>query len=190
MNEATEDILNRVKLMVASGFCDLEEIHDTIEEMSEEESDADEVFLLECVGKEIKKIRADEKSWPAVTDCDRLESAFDNLNENQIIAMHVAGYTTSDGVDDACELREEMGEENVIGFCFYHEQDLERVVNGDELYIAYGSYSDNDEKNIVIAELVKAELEEQGLKVTWNGDPKERILISKFDWKRRGPLLG
>ena len=46
-------------------------------------------------------------TWPAVTDCDRLDQAFAALNARGIIALQNAGYTQSDGYGDISQSYDE-----------------------------------------------------------------------------------
>ena len=41
-----------------------------------------------------------QKSWPQVTDCDRLDRAFAALEQQGVIALHRAGCTQSDGLEE------------------------------------------------------------------------------------------
>lgn len=59
--------------------------------------------LRELVKAEVSRQQAEQKSWPAVTDCDRLDKAFVALEAEGILALHNAGLTPSEGIDEMSE---------------------------------------------------------------------------------------
>ena len=63
----------------------------------------------------------------------KLDSAFHSLRKHGIVALHYAGYTQSDGFADCNEKAAWLQEngEQVVGCCFYTEQDLEHLLQGD-----------------------------------------------------------
>ncbi|WP_217605708.1 hypothetical protein [Chitinophaga sp. GbtcB8] len=66
----------------------------------------------------------------------------DTWNSSGIIALHNAGYTRQDGESDCGHIYSELKAEGITtrGYCFYHTQDLERVIEGHELYVAFGTF--------------------------------------------------
>lgn len=151
------------------------------------EEDADEDMLRRAVDEEFEKKAAAEATWPAETDCDRLDRTFEKLNDEGIIALHNAGYTMSDGLSDVGEVLSEYGRHGIRGYCFYHGQDLERAVNGGGLMLAFGDLDSDAKQKIAIGQFVKQALEDQGFVIEWNGDPESRLNIPNLDWKRREP---
>jgi hypothetical protein len=185
MNETDQYILDAIRTWIWSGFYGADDVQDMIGDILED--GADEAFLRSQVDPEFEKKLAAEASWPAQTDCDRLDEAFEILNSQGIIALQNAGYTMSDGHSDVGEELHERGWENVQGYCFYHGQDLERAVGGGGLMIAFGDLEDVKTKKGEIGNTVKLALESAGLAVKWNGDTETRLEIPNLDWKRRSP---
>jgi hypothetical protein len=183
MRETDGYRLSTIKSWVWSGFYSPDEIHEMIDDILED--DADEAMLRAAVAPEFDKKFAAEASWPDTTDCDRLDQAFDKLNSRGIIALHNAGYTMSDGISDVAEVLHERGRKGIQGYCFYHEQDVERAVKGAGLMVAFGDLDDGAIKKAEIGRLVRDVLQESGLTVDWNGDPETRLNILGLDWKRR-----
>ncbi len=150
----------------------------------------DSELISNIVEHEISVKLEDEKTWPAVTDCDRLSRAFDILNANGIVSLESAGYTISDGWDEyreAVHALELKGiSEPVRGGCFYHEQDLERAVAGNGLQLAYSAASGNFIETLGLAKEVVDTLEQQGLSPAWNGNVEHRIQLP-IKWQRRSP---
>ena len=184
MSESTEYILGLIKTHVWSGFYSEADVYRMIEDVLDE--DADEALLRAAVLPEFRRKRQAEAAWPAMTDCDRLDDAFAELNGGGVIALHNTGMTMSDGRDEVGQALHERGRSGIKGYCFYHGQDLERAVNGSGLLIAFGDLDAITEQKKAIGEQVKACLERHGFEVEWDGDPEERLAIPRLDWKRRG----
>jgi hypothetical protein len=183
MNEDEEYLADRIRVMVWSGFDSLSDVREMLEDCAED--DADKQMLEEFAKSEFRAKREAEATWPPVTDCTRLDAAFDALNGMGIIALHNAGYTISDGISDVAEVLAESDRDKVKGYCFYHEQDVERAINAHGLSLAYGDIEDTAEGKRAVGELVKAELERQGFVVEWDGDPEVRIDLPRIVWQRR-----
>jgi hypothetical protein len=183
MNENEEYLADTIRVMVWSGFESLSDVLVMLEDSDEE--DVDMQMLEEYAESEFQAKREAEATWPAVTDCTRLDAAFDALNAMGIIALHNAGYTMSDGISEVAEVLAESDREKVRGYCFYHAQDVERAVNGHGLMLAYGDIEDTAGGKRAIGELVRAELERHGFVVQWDGDGERRIDLPGIVWQRR-----
>lgn len=182
MTSTEEYILDAIKKAVWSGFSSPDDVQQLIDDILED--DADEAMLRSAVAPEFDRKAAEELTWPDVTDCDRLDRAFESLNENGVIALHNAGYTMSDGHGDVGEVLHERVPGSVRGYCFYHGQDVERAVDGGGLLIAFGDLRADPAAKLGIGNLVKQALEVEGLDVEWDHDSEKRINV-KLDWKRR-----
>jgi hypothetical protein len=188
MNESTQYLLNEIKTRVWAGFDDEDDINGMIDDhLSEEDGDIDEALVRAAVAPEFAQKFAAEKTWPAETDCDRLANAFETLNASGIIALHNAGVTQSDGLSDVGEELHQRGRASVKGYCFYHWQDVERVVEGLGLFLAFGDLDDDKVKKADIGKTIKQVLEDHALKVEWNGSTDTRLCIPVLDWKNRSP---
>jgi len=183
MNESEQYILDSIKTWVWSGFYSLDEVHEMMEDILED--DVDEDKMHSAIAPEFEKKTIAESTWPQITDCDRLNKVFSELNANGIIAMQNAGYTQSDGLSDVSEELTSRDRTKVRGYCFYHGQDLERAVAGSGLMLAFGDIEDTPEGKQAIGKFIVEILIKTGFKVDWNGDPEKRINVPIFDWKRR-----
>ena len=179
MSETDDYVFGCIKTWVWSGFCGPDDIQELIGDVLEH--DADEAMLRAAVKSELAAKATAENTWPRVTDCDRLDAAFAELDRGGVIALQNAGYTMSDGYSDVAERLAERDRDQVKGYCFYHGQDLERAVAGGGLMLAYGNLDAEPAGKHVVGELVAVALRE----VDWNGDPEERIRLPRIDWKRR-----
>lgn len=139
--------------------------------------------------------REEEKNWPSFKETDfyKLALAFDNLHLSGIIALHNAGYTQSDCFDTAMEVYETVNQSEIKGYCYYHEQDIERLIpefNSDvkspeksPLHIGYGTFNDSN-SSADVAQLIVHELNKYGLNISWNNDINQRIQIHNITWQK------
>src|SRR5258705_3108158 len=86
MNDSNEYILGLIKAHVWSGFYSEEDVYQMIEDVLDE--NADEDLLRAAVLPEFRRKRQAEATWPTTTDCDRLDDAFAELNDDGVIALH------------------------------------------------------------------------------------------------------
>lgn len=181
-NEVNDHILNAIKVGVWSGFYTLKEVQGIIDDLLEE--GADEAMLRATVAPEFEKKAEAERAWPPVTDCDRLDAAFERLAARGILCLHNAGYTMSDGHEDANEALSNQRGHTYFGYCFYHGQDLERAVNGEGLMLAYDHVEGDVPDKSRVGLTIKEELEAAGFSLEWDGTANKRIHIPQMDWKR------
>lgn len=195
MPDTDDEQLKTVKVWVWSGFYDPEEVDELIDGLLEDgdhdgDSSAVRKRLCTAAGAEFAAKAAGERTWPAVTDCDRLDQAFDALEALGVIALQNVGYTLADGIADVNgEFIDRGLPDEVSGYCFYHGHDLERAVGGGALMIAFGQFDDTPgslERTAAVGRIVRDTLEQHGFTVTWDGDADVRLKVA-IDWKRRGP---
>ena len=177
-----------VRVYVAAGFHDADEIAEIVSEEIFELEQVDEDWLADSIAGAMRAKAEDEATWPATTDCDGLAACFDTLDAQRIIALHSAGMTMSDGFSDAAQAWHDAGGERsgYRGFCFYHFQDVERAISAGELMIAFGSFVEGDDKATVgIGRTVCEAAVNVGLSPYWNGSPGTRIALKGISWQRR-----
>ncbi len=183
MSETEAYIREKITEWVWSGFHNESETRDMLLDILEEDVDANKMRAV--IAEEFAKKRAAEKSWPKVTDCDRLDRAFVTLDADGVCAVQNAGYTMSDGYSAVAEALHARGRENYRGYCFYHGQDLERAIHGHGLTIAFGDLDDDQARTVMIGRAVCAALNEAGFATDWDCRAENRIEIPRIDWKRR-----
>ncbi|WP_020470262.1 DUF6891 domain-containing protein [Zavarzinella formosa] len=183
-----EDILHWVRGFVWRGEHDREEIAIMIEEQLGEGDEIDPKWLDKEIRREFAAKRKAEKTWPKVTDCDRLDRAFETLEQQGIITLQTAGFTQSDGLEEVEDAYRDAGgkKSGYAGHCFFTEQDQEGALSGGGLHIGFGHLSGNDSKGVEVGRMVRAALEQEGLKVKWNGKITSRLYVKEFLWQRRG----
>jgi hypothetical protein len=143
------------------------------------------------VEKEAARKRAEEATWPATTDCDRLDRVFATLEAQGIIVEQDAGLTKSDGLEIVTEAYEDAEAEGeaagIVGYCYYHGQDLDRVMKSGDLWLAFGGFLGNDERRAEVGRRIQRALHDAGFTVEWSRSVLERILVRGIRWQRRSP---
>lgn len=183
MNENEEYVHQCIKDWVWSGFYSRGRVKEMIEDVLDDECDAD--MLLGLVDPEFDRKEEAEAGWPAVTDYDRLHAVFYTLHEKGICALHNTGMTMSDGFEDVSEAVANAPPDHYHAYCFYHGQDVERAVNGRGLMLAFGSLDDDQNHALAAARVIVTDLQHAGFDVVWDGSFKSRISLPAMDWKKR-----
>jgi hypothetical protein len=143
--------------------------------------------VRELVSAEMTRRKPERKSWSAVTDCDRLDQAFAALRAEGIMALHNAGKTFFSAHGEMIIQYQRAGgsASGFVGYCFYHQQDIERALEEHKLGLAYGHHDGGESRGEQIGERVQRALEAAGLRVAWSGFAKDKIDITDFHWQRR-----
>lgn len=189
MTENEKYIYDHFLISIKSGFESLEEIIDGALEAVEEEGwqrEVSEEWIRETLTREYEKNLSQSKTWEKVTDVTKLTDVFDQLCKNKIIAVHNIGYDTSEAIYDIQELWNDLEDEGVepIGYCYYHGQDLERVIESGELPIGFsGAKANNEKEAIGIGNQVANALKKAGFNIEWNNSASDRISIVDFKWQ-------
>lgn len=192
MTENEEFIYESIVAQIRMGFFSDEEIMDNILEEVEDNGFEDEIseeWIENAVETEFEKLRVESRSWESPTQTEKLIAAFDELCVLNIIALHNAGYTTSDGEAEVVEVEIELRENDVQsdGYCFYHQQDLERALDPEtpNLMIAFQKINNsNDEVTIGVGKLVAEVLRRHGLEVAWDETVNRKIELRGFAWQK------
>lgn len=188
-----------IKTLVATGFDTRDEIIDDVADFCEgfsTETAPTEAFVATEVDKAIEAHIELQASWPPITDCNRLDCAFDEMNELGILALQHFACCQTCGF---AEIEEEIAAAksdgiDVHGFVFYHRQDTETAVQDGEIHLSYGAVIDGQmadgdqavvtKATIALMDTVVATLARHGLKATWERTLAKRLHIA-LNWKRR-----
>ncbi|MGL6298979.1 MAG: DUF6891 domain-containing protein, partial [Methanobacteriaceae archaeon] len=125
-----------------------------------------------------------------ISNWDKLNTCFANLNKKGIITIHNAGYSIDDGIYDSFEVHNHLKDNNIdsIGFCFYTFEDVVSSITENTLYLSFGAFEDNKNKFAEIANIIVENLYDNGFNVTWNNklnsDLDSRIVINDFKWDK------
>jgi hypothetical protein len=184
----TDETLGEIDTQVRSGFESRDRVIEIFCEEMYAPGDLDPTEVSTAVDAAIQAHELAKAAWPEITDCDRLNRAFERLAFEGIICLHNAGYTQSDGFDDFRESYRSHPERGRIrGYCFYHGQDTERAVEGGGLFLAFGPADPKQEEieGPVVGRLITTALGAEGLHSEWDGTFAKRIFIPQFIWQKR-----
>ena len=112
----------------------------------------------------------------------KLAVAFDMLKElENIDVRHCFACCQTCGVHQMESL--ENGNDYIIGYCLYNEQDADSAVSCKRVYLSYGGYETPDEfwDAGEVARVVVTRLSECGLDVEWDGNTETRIKVTLDD---------
>lgn len=186
--EAVETMSEFIETLAKAGFETEEEVATSA--LGYMEGEAEEAFLRphakQVARAAFARLEEEQPLWPTVTDCDRLDAAFAELDGNGVIARQnywCCQTCGNDAISTEIDELTEMGEK-VRGFAFYHTQDTECAVEGGGVFLCYGSVEESEEERVALANEIVLTIEKHGLKPEWNGDLKRRIEVP-LDWKRR-----
>ena len=129
---------------------------------------------------------AAQSSWPAVTDCDKLDAAFAELTNAGIVARQDFTCCGNCGVAEIGAEIETEAASGIVprGYTFYHQQSTEAAVEGCGLMLSYGAMEAGDAKAVAIGHEIVATLVRHGLPCDWNGTI-ERCIGVPLVWQRR-----
>jgi hypothetical protein len=186
-DEVRQAAVRDIDYLVRVGFYDADEIVERVEESAAELGEVDHEWLTETVNQAMEDKLAAEATWPDETDCDRLDELFGSLYDRGIIALQNAGYTMSDGIADAvdaCEA-ESGGDVPPVGYCFYHGQDLQRVIETGDLFLAFGAAPGSELTDVEVGEQVFEAAKAHHFRAEWPRSGPTRILLKGINWRCR-----
>jgi hypothetical protein len=182
--------------LVARGYIDeakivgrvANELLYTMEESGDEEACLEDIeaVIKPMVAERMEKRRRAEQRWKRLTDCDKLDLAFADLEEQGIIARqdywccsrcahYAAGFEIFDN---------ERGEDFWKGYVFFHEQDTDGAPGGS-LLLGFGAFKEDDKAAKEVARTVIETLGRYKLKTRWNGNTDIRIRVVNLNWRWR-----
>ncbi|MDY0810005.1 DUF6891 domain-containing protein [Kitasatospora purpeofusca] len=188
-DEVLRDAEERARELIRCGFQEPDEIAESLVEVLDDQGLTMEE--AERIVAPLWRARlAEQASWPETTDVDRLEAAFDALEELGIVAAMdftccaSCGYTEIGG----------EAEEDSRGFVFFHQQDTERAADGGGLMLRYGGFQVDGEsteaavrRTAEVGRAVVAALTAAGLPAEWDGEPETAIAVAPITWLNRLP---
>jgi hypothetical protein len=157
-----------IRYYVWSGYYEPDEVYNIIDDELLESDCESQTWLRAAIQREFQSKHEAEKTWPNITDCDRLDRAFESLRRQGILTRHRAGFTQQDGLEVVEGLYEEAGgaESDITGYCFYTTQDMEAAMWGTSgLLLAFGHFSGDSQEGADVGRHVRDVSEEHGLRV-------------------------
>ena len=176
----------QLRLLIWSGFFGPVDFQYYMKDVSYDEEASPHLDDLRKFGEaEFTRKREAESSWPDRTDWDRLKDVFDALRQNHVLALHNAGFTRSDAHGGAWDIINRSPRKTWSGYCYYHEQDVEKAVEGMPLYIGYDVVRESNGAREELGNRIATLLRLASFIVDWNGDPDKRLQVTNLDWKKR-----
>jgi hypothetical protein len=188
LNEQIGWLRDSIRSDVASGFHDEDAVLLRAMDSFGEEFDPTQLRseAQRLLREALAEHREAQRSWPARTDCDRLDDAFAALEARGVIARQhftCCGTCGSTEIGDEIDAVQQAGGPT-RGYAFYHEQDTEAATEGRGLYLNYGACDEGEEAALAVARDIVTQIEAHGLRTDWNGSWTQRIGVS-LDWQRR-----
>ena len=187
-DEVLEDLRAYVRQLVRGGFTPAGEIPEAALEYLDGEAEPERLrpHAEYETAAALVELSEEEKTWPAVTDCDRLDAAFADLESAGVLVRQDFTCCQPCGhAEIADEVESAIADGRPVrGYAFFHHQDTEAVVEGHGLHLAFGARGNGEENAVAIAREVAAALRAQGLQVDWDGTYQRRLSVT-IDWKKR-----
>ncbi len=172
-----------IRILVWSAHYAFEDVVDWVAD----DADDDSGRVRSEVLAEWERKAADELTWQMPTDCDRLNDAFDELWERNIIALQAVGDMYFDGSEDVESYWARTGRDlsPVVGYCFCHQQEVKNCLDGGTLMLAFGDIFGRDpERNVAVGRTVCGVLEHHGFMPVWDETDHTRIALPGFQWRK------
>lgn len=183
-----EDLLGFVRYQVRGGFVPVEHIADSAIEYAADGVEPEDLrpFADIFVADALDQVREETRTWPDITDCDRLDAAFDDLEAHGILARQ--NFTCCQTCGHA-EMKAEIDEaradgRRVAGYVFFHRQDTDYAVDGHGLFLAFAATVRGETAAAAIGRRVAEAVTRQGLAVSWDGSAETRVRVP-MQWKKR-----
>jgi len=186
-DESKDYAIKLLKEEILFGFYTKEEMIQSIGDAFYDEDDFDKKWLKNKIKTHLKKYKEESATWKTPTDFDRLVKAFDQLSEEKIVPLHRAGYTKQDAYDECMEVIKKLKKKNIQakGYCYYHTQDLERVISESKmLFIGFDSFNGEDKLAMEVANTIVEVLKENNFEIKWNASIETRIEIHNINWQK------
>ncbi|MEZ5998963.1 MAG: hypothetical protein R3B98_09745 [Hyphomonas sp.] len=188
-----DDLKMWARIHIRGGYEPLEEVEEILLDYAQDFrsplSDRDrQIEVRNALVQAVSALVQEQQNWPILTDFDRLELAFDMLEDDGIVARQ---HFTCCGTCGASEIGAEIDDFEDLGraakgYAFFHQQDTESAVESGSLYISYGAANPeaSNEDCVAIGQQLFDALTKVGLKPIWDGKINHRVGLA-IDWKRR-----
>src|SRR5688500_16889972 len=145
MEQVLDDVMDEMRATIRRelriGFMPANEIVEVaLDEIEAEDPRRFRPAAEHVLEVESQAMLREQAAWPAVTDCDRLDRAFGELEQRGIVARQNFSCCQNCGsteiwgeVDDALDAGKAAR-----GHTYYHAQDSQAAAEGGGLYLAYG----------------------------------------------------
>lgn len=180
------DAKDLIEERVAMGFWSRDEVLRQVDDLGD---DVDAATIERLFDEALGARHAAAASWSRPRDVERLSSVFEALRAERVIAIENAGWTSQDGMDAIDEVIAAVPDK-LVGYVFFHEQDVGRCLASGTLTIAFGAFRETEvtassgRNKAAMGAYVADQLRRAGFAVEWNGDPGTKLSIVDFIWDR------
>jgi hypothetical protein len=187
MSEALEDLRTFIANHVREGFESAHEIVEKATEFAYGKYERDmESEAKRLTAELLTAHRADQAGWGPTTDCDRMDKAFETLNQQGIVARQDFSCCNNCGFTEIYDEVEAAEKDRpIFGYVFYHLQCTEWVIKTGQLLMAFGRIEEDSEALHRVGNAVVAELCRVGLNASWGGTDHHPIVVEGMVWRRR-----
>jgi hypothetical protein len=180
-----DDVKKSAQTMLQCGYVDFEDLIERLRDCYEleEEGIPGITDLPESV---LQKLTSEQAEWQEdeMVDMKMLLRAFKSLEQKGVISR--ANFSCCSRCGNA-EIRGEASSHHV-GYCYFHEQDLDACVEYRGLVLRHGVIGDDfadQTKRVEMASIIVQAMKEVGLTVEWNRDPEKVVDLPGFKWRVR-----
>lgn len=145
-------------------------------------------LVEELTGEALRHHLREQRFWPVIRDCERLDAAFAELEQAGILARQNAECCGTCALHEVWQEVEGRIAEGrpVRGFTYFHEQGTSKAISGAGLVLYFRGIKETPESTISIGQEVVATLHRHGFRLSWDGTA-ERCILVEITWNRRGP---
>ncbi|WP_405276640.1 DUF6891 domain-containing protein [Methanobrevibacter sp.] len=171
--DLVEEIDYLIELLAKSGFFNVDEIMEILEDQ----------FIEEDIDFSEFNISLNDSDS---INFNKLENAFRALADRDIVAIHNCGYDIEEGVADAFELNVHLinNKFQPKGFCFYTFEDVEEAIEDEKLKITFGDFENDENKALEIGKAVAEALKSEGFSIVWDETINNQIELNPFKWDK------
>ena len=171
--DLVDEIEYLIELLTKSGFFDVDEIEEILEDQ----------FIEDDI--DFSEFKISLNNFTNI-NFNKLEEAFNALALEDIVAIHNCGYDMEEGVADAFELNVHLinNKFHPKGFCFYSFEDIEEAIEDEKLKITFGDFENDEDNALQIGETVANALKSVGFSLVWDGTINNQIEINPFEWDK------
>jgi hypothetical protein len=174
---------NYLDYLIAGGFYNHDETLELFLDIGVEDDDQEEFSedeLTALFDSRWNSRLVEQESWGETTG-DRLQTVFNELNENNIKAEMNFECCNNCG---STALWNVVKENNLKGYVFFHEQSTERMLDYNELMLYYGSSTGELEDDLKIGQILAQKLKTHGFDIEWDNNANQAIKVPIF-WQKK-----
>ena len=183
------DLMYNTFLILKKGFTPVNEIAQKVLEKCKMKATSENLEKAQKIlHSALISISKDEKYWPVLTHCDRLEKALDDIAkldiaifENYCCCIVCAKEKIKDDMKNIIEINDKIN-----GYLYYTDKDIENSIRLQLLYIHIGSTNNDKTSTINLANKVIDILRSYDFDAQFD-ESRNDILIYSFEWKKRRP---